>query len=54
MVIYRSEEEVKSIDNSVVGHGLYYIDPDKKILFWISNKENNFPICTLIWRPAKQ
>ena len=21
-------------------------------MFWIRNKENNFPICTLIWRPG--
>ena len=22
-------------------------------MFWMRNKENSFPICTLIWRPAK-
>ena len=21
-------------------------------MFWMRNKENNFPICTLIWRPV--
>ena len=21
-------------------------------MFWMRNKKNNFPICTLIWRPA--
>ena len=21
-------------------------------MFWVRNKENNFPICTLIWRPG--
>ena len=23
-------------------------------MFWIRNKENSFPICTIIWRPDKQ